>query len=347
MPSKKKPVTGTGYSTRETELNAFLSSRGYADGTVEALAQDASFRRYYRVHSNSGSYILMDAPWPQEDVKPFVRIAEHLRGSGLYSPKIIEKDVDHGFLLLQDFGDQTFTRLLRHKTDATTLYRSAVDVLVRLNEDPAAMQVDVPLYDLQALLDEVSLLPDWYFQLVHKKPVDDDSRTQFRKIWTGVFSSMPQPATSLVLRDFHVDNLMLVDTDSGTKCGLLDFQDALIGPMAYDLASLLQDARRDISLEFEKYFIEYYLSHMPLLDRENFLLWYKTLAAQRHAKVLGIFSRLCLRDGKCDYLAHLPRVMKLFERAFSLPSFEPLKNWMNQHFPEQRHEVPTIKENQQ
>lgn len=311
----------------------FIARSGYTGAEVAALAQDASFRRYYRISNAAGTLLLMDAPPPVEDTRPFVMVDEHLRAIGLVAPRIVARDVEAGFLLLEDFGDGTFTRLLAAGHPARPLYELAVDVLAAINAHPEAARIEVPHYDIDTLLQEASLLPDWHFPLIHGRPIAPVERDDYLNIWRRAFAAMPPPAITLVLRDFHVDNLMLVRRDHRSCCGLLDFQDALIGPAAYDLASLLQDARRDIAADFEASLIEYFFERVPLLERDGFLAWYDLLAAQRHAKVLGIFSRLCLRDGKCTYLEHLPRVIRLLERNLAIPALAPLADWMNRWFP--------------
>ncbi len=319
---------------RYADRQRFLDRAGLAGADIVALAPDASFRRYFRVVAGDSTLMMMDAPPPRENVAPFIRVDEHLRRLGLSAPTIIDRDERSGFLLLEDFGDDTFTQLLARGHDAAALYRLAVDTLLALQAHPRATDIDLPPYDLDALLDEAMLLPDWHLRLTRDKAAHDDARNAWRDAWRDVLCALPPPALSLVLRDFHVDNLMLLHNGDRQACGLLDFQDALIGPAAYDLASLLQDARRDIDPAFEAEFVEYFLAGQPLLDRENFMAWYTVLAAQRHAKVIGIFSRLCLRDGKGGYLRHLPRVIRLLERTLAMPTLEPVGDWLNRHLPE-------------
>ena len=318
--------------TREIQRTRFLDAAGMSGAEVTALAPDASFRRYFRVRLGGVSRLLMDAPPPRENAAAFAAVGDHLRTLGLTAPEILARDLDQGFLLLEDFGDDTFTRLLDKNHDAAVLYRLAVDTLVALNRHGEAALAAVPPYDLDALLTEAVLLPDWHFPLVHGRPVDAAERENYLDSWRDAFTALPPPALTLVLRDFHVDNLMLTAGEP-PRCALLDFQDAVIGPAAYDLASLLQDARRDIDEDFEAGFVEYFLECMPMFDRGNFLAWYHTLAAQRHAKVLGIFSRLCLRDGKCHYLAHLPRVIRLLDRGCRRAGLQRLSDWLDRNLP--------------
>lgn len=318
---------------RERQRRRFLAAAGRERHALEPLAEDASFRRYFRLKHGAERCVLMDAPPPMEDVRAFARIAAHLRAMGLRAPRVFARDEVAGFLILEDLGDATFTRLLARGADESALYGLAVDTLVRLHRHPRARAIELPRYDAGALLAEALLLPQWLYPLLHGRGPEAGERDRYARIWEEVFAALPQPATTLVLKDFHVDNLMLIEEDGARQCALLDFQDGLIGPAAYDLMSLLQDARRDVDPAFERRWLERYLREFPLLDRDNFLLWYRVLAAQRHAKVLGVFSRLCLRDGKRRYLVHLPRVHALLRRALDPTVLGPLGQWMDRHFP--------------
>ena len=173
------------------------------------------------------------------------------------------------------------------------------------------------------------LLPDWFLPLLSGQPTPPQKRESYQRIWETVFDSLPTPAITLVLRDFHVDNLMAIPADEPLRqIGLLDFQDALVGPVAYDLMSLLEDARRDLPSLLVNSMRERYLQAMPLLDLENFQLWYRILAAQRHCKVAGIFSRLAIRDDKPQYLNHIPRVLGLLQSHLEDPLLRPLGDWL-------------------
>ncbi len=329
---------------RAPQVAEFLHRSGRHDAAVTLLAGDASFRKYFRIATPShGIEVLMDAPPPQEDIRPFVRIARHLCGLGLSAPRILAEDEAAGLLLLEDLGDDTYTRLLAKGQPAEAdLYALAVDVLIALHR-AAVPAAGVPPYDLSKLLTEASLLIDWYVPATQ----GDDALTHadragwlaaWRDALAAVDGAVPD---ALVLRDFHVDNLMLLpDRDGIAACGLLDFQDAVIGPVTYDLMSLLEDARRDIDPALVAAMTDRYLAAFPALDRAGFAASMAVLGAQRHAKVIGIFTRLCRRDGKPQYLRHIPRVWRLFERSLSHPALAPVKAWVDTHIPPARRTVP-------
>ena len=315
----------------------FLSQAGLADAGLQPLCPDASFRRYFRLTPSGGQWLLMDAPPDCENVDAFVHIAKHLATLGLRSPQIGKVDSVNGFALIEDFGNDTFTALLNAGEDEPTLYCYAIDVLTMLHQQPRAADLTLPAYDLDAFLDEALLMVDWYVPLVISTRLPQTNRQRYQQIWNAIFEALPPPTTTLVLRDFHVDNLMRVPGESPEgQIGLLDFQDARIGPIAYDVVSLLEDARRDLNPELVNTMRRRYLKVMSLEDTENFNAWYRVLGAQRHCKVAGIFSRLALRDDKSEYLRHLPRVINLLQQHLSDPLLTPLTQWLDEIIP-QRH----------
>ena len=232
------------------------------------LAGDASFRRYYRLAGDGGSAVLMDAPPPQEDVGPYVVVAALLRDLGFSAPEVLAEDCGDGFLLLEDFGDDTYTRLLDRGVDEPALYGLAVDTLVALQRAVAARgALGLPLYDVERLLAEAALLVDWYRPLARRL-----LRDEYLALWRAVLPLAAGSPPTLVLRDYHVDNLMLLPDRPGVRgCGLLDFQDAVSGPPSYDLVSLLGDARRDVPAALRQAMTERYLAAFPALDRSAFL----------------------------------------------------------------------------
>jgi aminoglycoside/choline kinase family phosphotransferase len=307
---------------RARARSAFLAAVGMSGAPLDPLPVDASFRRYFRLAGSAPPMLLMDAPPPKEDIRPFLRIARHLAGLGLSPPAIHEADEISGFALIEDFGEGTYTRLLDAGANAGPLFGAATDALATLHTHPNGAAIDVPAYDEARLLDEIAELPDWYGMAVTGRSVAPEPRSQFVEAWRNLLSSLPPTQTGLVLLDYHVDNLMLAPGRAGAAaCGLLDFQDARRGPLPYDLMTLLRNERRGIDPAISDALYDRYTAAARPDDPEAFGIWYRVLAAQRYCKVLGRFARLTLRDGRDGYLRYLPRVVALL--AGSLEA-EPL-----------------------
>ena len=322
---------------REDLIAAFLARTGCADGERRLLAADASFRRYERVTRAPDTVVLMDAPPSHEDVRPFVHVARALIALGLSAPRPIEVDEAAGLVLLEDFGDRTFTRALAEGADEAPLYRLATDLLIELHRRWPAAAADAEgllPYDAARLLDEARLFTDWTLADLRGAPTPPDLRESYVAAWRAVLPRARSVPDSLVLRDYHVDNLMLLPDRAGVAaCGLLDFQDAVIGPVTYDLVSLLEDARRDVSTAVVDAMLDRYLAAFPELDRAAFLDSYAVLGAQRAAKVIGIFTRLARRDGKLQYLRHIPRIWRLLEAGLARPALAPVRAWFDREVP--------------
>jgi len=301
----------------------FLNELGWGDGEILPLAGDASFRRYFRVQAPGRSAILMDAPPPQEDPRPFIDIARWLTGRGFAAPQIYGEDLDTGLVLIEDFGDAR----LRETADAAPeselrLYEAAIDVLVRLRDHEAA---DVGPYDRDVYQREAALLTEWYCPAVGLD-VDVDG---YVAAWDAVLAPALDGAPVTVLRDYHAENLMLIE--GSETFGLLDFQDALAGHPAYDLVSLLQDARRDVHPDLETALLDRYRRITGADDA--FFDAYHVLGAQRNAKIIGIFTRLWKRDGKPRYPGLCPRVWGYLERDLKHPALAPVAAWFDANIP--------------
>jgi aminoglycoside/choline kinase family phosphotransferase len=336
--------------SRETLIQSFLARAGWGEAARGKLAGDASFRHYDRLVVGDRRAVLMDAPPPKEDVRPFVRIAMQLERLGYSSPRLLAVDLDNGLLLLEDLGDDTYTRLLAPATrsartdgggDEEALYALAIDLLADLHGNPEAIPLHLPSYDDDKLLTEACLLTDWYMPAVLGHATDKAARAEYADAWRALLPIARAVPDTLVLRDFHVDNLMKLPRDGLAACGLLDFQDAVAGPLTYDPMSLLEDARRDIDPALIARMKERYLARMPGLDRAAFDASWAVLAAQRHAKVIGIFTRLCKRDGKPIYLVHIPRVWRLLDQACTHPALAEIKAWLDRHLPQEKRIVPS------
>ena len=305
---------------------AFLDALGWGAATVSPLAGDASFRRYFRVVDGDRTAVLMDAPPPQEDTRPFVAMARWLEERGFLAPAILGLDEAQGLVLLSDLGDVR----LRETADAAgdaggnelRLYSDAIDLLVDLAKHPAG-----PLqpYDRAVMQREAALFVEWYCPAVG---IAADA-AGYVAAWDEVLDHGLAAEPVTVLRDYHAENLMLVG--DARQLGLLDFQDALAGHPAYDLVSLLQDARRDVDPSVEQAMLVRYQGATGVGD--EFLHAYHVLGAQRSAKILGIFARLWKRDGKPRYAALCPRVWAYLERDLSQPVLAPVARWFDENVP--------------
>jgi aminoglycoside/choline kinase family phosphotransferase len=329
--------------SREEQILAFLQRSGWGAAKRWRLAGDASFRKYDRLEGPKGRAVLMDAPPPQEDVRPFVRIAEHLFRLGFSVPAILAQDDNAGLLLLEDLGDDTYTRLLSAGHDEHKLYSLAIDALIALHQTPRDRVIPdgVKTYDNSRLLEEVGRINAWYRPLIGAAELSQPARQDFDEIWRAVLPKAWETPTSLVLFDYHVDNLLGLFNRSGMKaCGILDFQDAVAGPITYDPMSLLEDARRDINPTLVADMKARYLAAFPNLDRTAFATSWAAMAAQRHARVIGTFARLKLRDNKPHYLAHMPRLWRYMDQCLMHPVLVDLKGWFDLHMPASLRVVP-------
>lgn len=312
----------------------FVRGAGWGDAGERLLAGDASFRKYFRLTRAGGSAVVMDAPAPQEDVRPFVRVGRHLLSLGLSAPEIWAEDTANGFLLLEDLGDDTFARVLAAGGDEAELYARATDVLVTLHQAPNhALLPNLGAYSGDALIDAAMLLPEWYLPEASGRPTSAEDTAAYRAAWQKCLAELPTGASALLLRDYHKDNLLWLPARAGVKaCGLLDFQDAQEGHPSYDLVSLIEDARRDVSPAVQAACMDRYIAATGL-DAADFRLGFALMAAQRHARIIGLFVRLLRRDGKPEYLQHLPRCWRLFERALTHEALAPLRLWVDRLLP--------------
>ncbi|MEM7169977.1 MAG: phosphotransferase [Pseudomonadota bacterium] len=326
---------------REVDRAAFLADAGWGAAQCGLLAADASFRSYYRVQGQDSSAVLMDAPPPKESVAAFHAVQETLLRLGFSAPKPVHLDRQKGFLLLEDLGDRTFTEALRAGGDEEALYRLAIDVLIDLHKNWDGGPASLAPYSDDLLRNEVLLLTDWYFEAVMARAPSNTERDDYIAAWDGLWPLTRHVPDSLVLRDYHVDNLMELTDRRGTeRCGLLDFQDAVKGPITYDIVSLLEDARRDVSNSVISHSLTHYLEAFPDLDRADFETSYAVLGAQRSAKIIGIFTRLSRRDGKSTYLAHIPRVWRLLQRDLRHPALAKVQRWFDTALPNDKRQQP-------
>lgn len=309
----------------------FLASAGWEGAAIAPLAGDASFRRYFRVTKDGRQAVLMDAPPPHEDPRPFIAVADWLVGEGFSAPRILAADLEPGLVLIEDFGGNR----MREALDADPalerpLYREVVDLLVELGTRPA---MAIAPYSMSEYRRELGLFTEWYCPAVDVSVDAEGYRSLWDDLLAPVMIEQSNPVT--VLRDYHAENIMLIDDRAGIdRLGLLDFQDALAGHPAYDLVSMLQDARRDVAPEIEAEMLAHYVAKAK--PGAGFDAAYHLLGVQRNLKILGIFTRLWKRDGKPRYRAFQPRVWGYVERGLRHPALAPARAWMDANVPTEK-----------
>lgn len=366
--------------SRADEISAFLSASGFADWQRHPLPGDASTRRYVRLARYGENLMLMDQPKGVEapkcppgasdaerktlgynamarlagaDCRPFAALSAFLTGHGISAPRILAADFERGLLVHEDFGDDLIARLAEAGADVRPFYEAAIDALVKLHHiaAPASLALagheSVPLlaYDALALATETMLLPEWFLKLATGKPADPDAVAEYQALWAEILPRVVPNRPIVTLRDYHAENIFwLPARKEAARAGLIDFQDALAGHPAYDVISLLEDARRDVAPELAASMMARYVARARaegvLVSEEEFREAAAILAAQRNAKIVGIFARLWLRDGKPRYLAFLPRMWTYLARDLSHPALGRLKAWFDRHVPSHLRGIP-------
>ena len=351
-----------GRAAQLLNFHRFMHESGFGGAARERMQGDASTRLYERLRQSGRDAVLMVAPRRPdgppvrdgkpysaiahlaEDVVPFVAIARGLRERGFSAPELYAADLADGLLILEDLGTEPVVAGVP-PAPIEERYAAAVDTLVALHrlalpaELPVAPRVTyrVPRYDIEAFMIEVELLPDWYLPQ-QQYDLPDAARADYVALWRSALAAAEKAAPTWVLRDFHSPNLLwLPQREGAARIGLLDFQDALLGPSAYDVVSLLQDARVDVPKQLEDTLVGRYMKGRRAADRDfdlgEFIELYALMGAQRAAKILGIFARLDRRDGKPQYLRHQPRIWRNLRRSLSHPSLAGLKAWFDAHVP--------------
>lgn len=314
---------GTGkHMTRSEAITTFLSGTDWAEAKRKPLAGDASNRRYERLHLSDRTAVLMDAPPARgEDVRPFLRVARHLASLGFSTPEVLAEDADQGFLLLEDFSDALIAKLLEDTPEeAAALYGTAVDVLIELHQHAPLEGVEAFTPDVMTTL--VAPLWDWY---VGHGQDRNHLQDEFSTLFQPILAEYADDQSVLILRDFHAENLIHLPQRTGIRqMGLLDFQDAKAGHPAYDLVSLLQDARRDVPEALERDMIARYLTQSQQ-DPARFTAAYSVLGLQRNLRILGVLTRLCLHAGKTRYVDFLPRVWGYVQRDLAHPALATVR----------------------
>ena len=326
---------------RKAALSAFVAGAGFDPGALAPLAGDASNRRYLRLDGPSGRAVVMDAPPDRgEDVRPFLAVTAELHRRGLSAPRVLAADPAAGFLLLEDLGDALFARCASTAGEAR-IYGAAVDLAATSLAAPperigtGATAMPLPPYDAATLTREARLVTDWYVPAATGAPATPGMAADLDGHLAEALGPAAADRGALVLRDYHAENLLWLPARAGVgRVGLLDYQDALAGHPAYDLVSLLEDARRDTAPELQAAMVQRFLDSRPDLDARAFRAAYAALGAQRNLKIVGIFARLCLRDGKARYLDLVPRVWAHLQRDLAHPDLRGLAAWVRQAVPE-------------
>ncbi len=332
-------------------IDTFLAGQGYAQASRTPLPQDAGHRRYTRLSGDVPRPALLmdctDAPkvglTPEEDLLPFLRVARHISGLGLSAPGILGEDRAHGLLLVEDLGMETHAGLLDGGADPAPLYVAAAEALAALHNAPPPP--DLPAYEAPTMARMAGLtFLDWWWPTTFGAPPSEDVRSAF----TGAIRAMLDPFMGeggFVHRDYFPANLMHLPQREGVRrVGILDFQDAARGHPAYDLVSLLQDARRDVAPAVRQAATEAYLAARPGLDVAGFAAATAAMAAQRHLRVAALWVRLARRDGKPGYLRHGPRCWGLLAEALRHPAAAPLARFMDQYVPPHLRQNPAALE---
>ena len=311
----------------ENVIRSFLDAAGWSKGKRVTLAGDASNRRYERIHRQGQSVVLMIAPPERgEDVRPFISVAEFLRTNGLAAPEILAADPESGLLLLEDLGDELYARRLQHSPgQENELYAAAIDVLLRLRD------VGIPrwarAYDPELMANLAALSCEWYID-------DEAAKSAISGDLETILQNSLLAAQTMALRDFHAENLIWRSDRAGlSRVGLIDFQDAMLCHPVYDLVSLLEDARRDLGSGVREQMLHRYQEHSGLA-REDLDLAMSVFGAQRNLRILGVFARLCLRDGKPQYIDLIPRVWNHLQRDLRHAHLADLKRIVDEAIPE-------------
>ena len=315
---------------RPEKIERFLRHHGWDDAKTEKITSDASNRKYTRLFKKQNTSILMDSdPTTNESIENFIYFTNQLRKQKFSAPKIYGQDICNGLLLLEDLGSDSFANILKSKPHLENhIYQEAINQLIeiRKNKIPRLTRK----YDLKILLQEAVLFSEWYLSPLRASY----ESSHLLKILRVTLQETLKQDTTLVLRDYHAENLMwLPDRRNNRRVGLLDYQDALAGNPAYDIASLLKDARREVPKKLQEELIKYFLKKTNL-DHAVFSRDYSILSAQRNLKIIGIFSRLSIRDNKSGYLDLIPRVWKNLQDDLEHPSLNELSEFIKSNSPQ-------------
>lgn len=306
-------------------IKTYVLSQGFNHDDLVFLAKDMSTRQYYRLKGQG--LLVMDAP-PPEPLQAYIDVAEYLYDLGLRAPRIHHVDGETGLALIEDFGNQTYTQVFKQSPSRIpALYERAMDVLIALHSRAQEKPDFIKTYDTPTLLKEAEVFVDWYYPYVTGQLCPASTKQAYRDAWIQALGALAPTPSTLVLRDYHVDNLMDVAGEGMQACGLLDFQDALWGSVVYDVVSLLEDARIDMDASLRKALWARFTSHLSPLEKQAYEAAYAVLGVCRHFKVLGVFTRYALRAGNNSKLIHLPRLWQYIESNINHPALAEVNAW--------------------
>lgn len=310
-------------------IEIFLEENKISNQIFEKIPQDASSRNYYRM---SNSLLLMQANASENKNYEFIKVSNYLRKIGLSAPKIVKTDHKKGLYVIEDFGNLTFNKAIKENISEELLYTRAIKCLSHIHN--FSPDLELSIYNQNYLLEEVNIFIKWYFKEIDTK-LSDKSLKIWEKSWIELFKELKND--KLVLRDFHADNLFwLPKRNEIKKIGLIDFQDALIGDEAYDISSLLEDVRRNVTQKTKKIAIQEFIKLNKIENEDNFIRKYNILTAQRNAKIVGIFIRLARRDQKIKYLKLVNKAMRIFLNATKCSGLEKISNWIEMNIPKNK-----------
>ena len=337
--------------TRQEIIDAFLTKAGWGDATRSFLAGDASLRSYDRVFKEGKTAVLMDAPPPENPhdylpaqlvlVDRFILVDTILRKLGVHSPEIYAQDIENGLLLLEDLGDNSFTRLLDSGYDARKLYKLATESLIKTHSGFAIAPEHEQVYDDERMMADIRLLPQWVVKYVSKIELTPDEMAEYDTIWRDLISQMHEIPRGYALYDYHVDNLILTPDDT---CGVIDFQDIRKTAATYDIMTLLEDERRYVPSDIKAEMLDLYFEAFPELNTPRIRSLSNLVALQRHIKVVGQFTRYWFKDGKDKYVRYVPFVWTLIENCLKASECERLKAWIDKYVPASLRQIDLTKD---
>lgn len=317
---------------REEQIAVFLTKNKLPTAPLHWM-NDAAMRRYARIQGADKSYILMDSPQSEHPFE-YALVDKILIANGLHAPRIYDADLPEGLILMEDLGDDTYAKILtENPAKERELYEDALNVLIHLRTVPLAELTQIAPYTEKQMQQDLVVFTDWFIPYVTGKPLPDEQKQRFVAIWQSLIVQAMKTKRGFILWDFHINNLMKMPQKGIKACGILDFQDARIGPYAYDVVALLEDARRPMNLDLRKELLAKYLTYVA--DKDTFMRAYHILGVKRHLRVLGYFVRLCQRDKKPAYLKHIPYVYSLFKSHLDEACLSELKQWVDTNLPAQ------------